>query len=71
MTEPITAVGWLLFELSKNGLLPDGIPSDIHNKAKEMEKENIKKGWLQDRDITFGDWQQEFEQWYNETFKSE
>jgi len=36
-----TAVEWLLFELSKNGLLPDGIPSDIHNKAKEMEKEQI------------------------------
>ena len=34
-----TAVEWLLFELSKNGLLPDGIPSDIHNQAKEMEKE--------------------------------
>jgi hypothetical protein len=34
-----TAVEWLLFELSKNGLLPDGISSDIHNQAKEMEKE--------------------------------
>jgi len=29
-----TAVEWVLFELSKNGLLPDGIPSDIHNQAK-------------------------------------
>jgi hypothetical protein len=36
-----TAVGWLLFELSKNGLLPDGIPSDIHNQAKEMERERM------------------------------
>ena len=34
-----TAVGWLLFELSKNGLLPDGIPDDIYEKAKAMEKE--------------------------------
>lgn len=34
-----TAVEWLLFELSKNGLLPDGIPDDIHNQAKAMEKE--------------------------------
>ena len=33
------AVEWVLFELSKNGLLPDGIPSDIYNKAKEIEKE--------------------------------
>jgi HEPN domain-containing protein len=36
-----TAVGWLLFELSKNGLLPDGIPDDIYEQAKEMEKEQI------------------------------
>ena len=35
----MTAVEWVLFELSKNGLLPDGIPSDIYNKAKEIEKE--------------------------------
>lgn len=35
----MTAIEWLLFELSKNGLLPDGIPIYIHNKAKEMEKE--------------------------------
>jgi len=39
--------------------------------AKEMEKEYIKKGWLQDRDITFGDWQQEFEQWYSQEFKQQ
>ena len=39
--------------------------------AKEIEKENIKKGWLQDRDITFGDWQQEFEQWYSQEFKQQ
>lgn len=36
-----TAVEWLLFELSKNGLLPDGIPMNVHNKAKEMEKQQI------------------------------
>ena len=44
-----TAVGWLLFELSKNGLLPDGIPDDIYEQAKEMEKEQMHaeymRGW--------------------------
>ena len=40
-----TAVEWLLFELSKNGLLPDGIPIDIHQQAKEMEKEQIRKAY--------------------------
>jgi len=44
---------------------------DIALRAKEMEKEYIKKGWLQDRDITFGDWQQEFEQWYSQEFKQQ
>jgi hypothetical protein len=38
-----TAVEWLLFELSKNGLLPDGIPDDIHNQAKAMEREQHDK----------------------------
>lgn len=35
------AIGWMLFELSKFGLLPNGIPNDIHIKAKEIQKENI------------------------------
>ena len=43
----------------------------LKKQAKEIEKENIKKGWLQDRDITFGDWQQEFEQWYSQEFKQQ
>jgi hypothetical protein len=59
-----TAVEWLLFELSKNGLLPDGIPSDIHNKAKEMEEQQI----IDAREALFHGTP---EQYYNETFKSE
>ena len=70
----MTVVEWLQEEIKD--LIPNDIGSQLKfknkvKKAKEMEKENIKKGWLQDRDITFGDWQQEFEQWYNVTFKSE
>jgi hypothetical protein len=61
-----TAVEWVLFELSKNGLLPDGIPSDIHNKAKEMEKEQIQRAFIASR-MTIKD----EEQYYKETFKSE
>jgi hypothetical protein len=73
-----TAVEWVLFELSKNGLLPDGIPSDIHNQAKEMEKEQIIDAYEQgdnnganrvyyhsDRDDKTA------EQYYQETFKIE
>ena len=63
------AVEWLREKLWRE--FNFSFSDNIFNQAKEMEKENIKKGWLQDRDITFGDWQQEFEQWYNETFKSE
>jgi hypothetical protein len=71
-----TAVEWLLFELSKNGLLPDGIPSDIHNKAKEMEEQHqqetfeqsrLAKIFEKDMPPVWGSW----EQYYNEAFKSE
>lgn len=41
-----TAVEWFAFELSKLGLLPDGVPNDIYKQAKEMEKEKIKKAWV-------------------------
>ena len=66
-----TVVEWLLFELSKNGLLPDGIPSDIHNKAKEMEKEKMCKFAYKCHNHykVYGDFK--IEEYYNETFKSE
>jgi hypothetical protein len=73
-----TAVEWLLFELSKNGLLPDGIPSDIHNKAKEMEKNQISKAFLNGRLEAIGpnvlfDLQpltETFYNYYNKKFKT-
>jgi len=34
-----TTLEWFAFELSKLGLLPDGVPDDIYKQAKEMEKE--------------------------------
>jgi hypothetical protein len=65
-----TSVEWLLFELSKNGLLPDGIPSDIHNQAKEKEKERLEDAYRT------GIWDvgcrsTSFEEYYNRTFKQE
>jgi len=69
-----TAVEWVLFELSKNGLLPDGIPSDIHNQAKQMEEEQHQETWFESTtqfdnsaEMTY---RKEFKQYYNETFKS-
>jgi hypothetical protein len=70
-----TAVEWLLFELSKNGLLPNGILSDIHNQAKEMEKEQkidfarLCLNKAKDLDVLTSF--MNVEQYYNETFKSE
>ena len=65
-----TAVEWLLFELSKNGLLPDGIPDDIHNQAKAMEKEQIidavNDSWNMAKHSNFVDAQAE--QYYNQTY---
>ena len=71
-----TAVEWVLFELSKNGLLPDGIPSDIHNQAKEMEKQQIINTYRDGRSDQQSEKPSRFynrmaEQYYNETFKSE
>jgi hypothetical protein len=37
-----TTLEWFAFELSKLGLLPDGVPDDIYKQAKEMEKERMK-----------------------------
>lgn len=65
----MTAVEWLVDELYKQGI--SLYTPELIEQAKEMEKEYIKKGWLQDRDITFGDWQQEFEQWYSQEFKQQ
>lgn len=63
-----TAIEWLLFELSKNGLLPDGIPMNVHNKAKEMEKQQIIDAY---KDGVTGDSNtSNSEQYYNETFKT-
>lgn len=67
-----TAAEWLLFELSKNGLLPDGISSDIHNKAKETEKIQIIKAAASAYEDMFGTDGTEYGvQYYNKTFKSE
>jgi hypothetical protein len=63
-----TAVEWLLFEMSKNGLLPNGIPNEIHKQAKEMEKQQIMDA------RTKGDYfcdMPKAGQYYNETFNSE
>jgi HEPN domain-containing protein len=47
-----TAVEWLLFELSKVGYLPDGVPEEIHKKAIEMEREQIKEAYM-DNDANY------------------
>jgi hypothetical protein len=36
-----TTLEWFAFELSKLGLLSDGVPDDIYKQAKEMEKERM------------------------------
>jgi len=38
-----TPVSWLVFELSKVGYLPDGLPTDIHNKALKTESKKQQK----------------------------
>jgi hypothetical protein len=63
-----TAVQWFAFELSKLGLLPDGVPDDIYKQAKEMEKERIMKAHISAgarlEDISI----EAAEEYYNETY---
>jgi hypothetical protein len=47
----MTAVEWLLFEMSKSGLLPDGIPKEMEYQAKTLEKINI-----DNKVIHFAEW---------------
>jgi hypothetical protein len=68
-----TAVSWLLFELSKVGYLPNGIPSDIHIKAKQLEKEQIETAY--ETALSIGMWYRgeqyiidESEKYYSQTF---
>jgi hypothetical protein len=41
------------------------------DEIKAMEKEQIKNAWLTTRPNTLNYWRDEFEQYYNETFKQE
>jgi hypothetical protein len=40
-----TAVEWLVWQLSKVGLLPHGVPEHIHKQSKAMEREQIKEAF--------------------------
>ncbi len=40
-----TAVEWLMWEMSKLGLLPGGVPDQLYQKAKLMEKEQIQDAY--------------------------
>jgi hypothetical protein len=66
-----TVIEWLIQELKENNLLTFDEWKDIFQQAKEMEKEQIKEGYIMallDGDAKI---RKEAEQYYNETFKSE
>jgi hypothetical protein len=69
-----TGVQWFAFELSKLGLLPDGVPDDIYKQAKEMDREQKKHaydwGETNGADECNGDGatHENFEQYYQETY---
>jgi hypothetical protein len=66
MNKQQTTLEWFAFELSKLGLLPDGVPDEIYKQAKEMEKEKLKDSWVEGS-IHWGT-NKTFEQYYNETY---
>jgi hypothetical protein len=68
----MTAVEWLLENLISEPYSETDFKhnSEFWDKAKEMEKEQHKKTWSEGMFCETGDIQA-FEQYYNETFKSE
>jgi adenylate kinase len=71
-----TAVEW--FELELKDKLGEIVINqnwklleNIIKQAKKMEKKQIMEAWLITKPVTFNNWKNEFEQYYNETFKSE
>jgi hypothetical protein len=60
---------WRIKEFGEDSII--GIPSEVFEKAKKMEKEQIMNAWLTTKPTTLNYWRDEFEQYYNETFKQE
>jgi predicted GNAT family acetyltransferase len=69
-----TAVEWLVSQLNKKGFAQVVTDEEI-NQAKEMEKEQMNCTWEESRFNHWGDdylgKQISFNEYYNETFKSE
>jgi len=65
-----TAVEWLIEQWP---ILESQLPDWLIEQAKEMEKQQIMDAYLIDgyTDLTNDYWRIEFEEYYNETFKSE
>ena len=71
-----TGVEWFAFELSKLGLLPDGVPDDIYKQAKEIEKVRMESTWIAALDYAIKllkglnnlESKDAFDQFYNETY---
>ena len=73
----LTAVEWLVEQLAPSVSLQQKYIDELLEKAKEMEKEQIKISWVsawQDsmvNPLEYKYYELEAEQYYNETFKSE
>lgn len=66
----LTAVEWLVEQVNSDCLNSTFIRPDVIDKAKEMEKMQIRNAWLVDgyTDISDNEWMKEFEEYYNERF---
>jgi hypothetical protein len=62
-----TAVQWFAFELSKLGLLPNGVPNELYEQAKQMEKQQIEDAWCNGFDEDDRATSNPFK-YYNETY---
>lgn len=66
----LTAVEWLVEQVNSDCLNSTFIRPEVIDKAKEMEKMQIRNAWLVDgyTDISDNEWMKEFEEYYNERF---
>jgi hypothetical protein len=64
-----TAVEWLIEQLKENNMLTFDEWTELVEKAKAMEKEQIKDAWVDG--VTNWDSEKEVEDYIKETFKSE
>ena len=71
LAEKLEYVNWMRNRDEISAGMADEWRKHYLEQAKAMEKKQIMDAWLITKPTTFNNWKNQFEQYYNETFKSE